>query len=80
MMIQLSPPIPVLTPKGKGLAHILIDYGPEHHLIWMVFIDEGGQCWSFANPDVRAQTNPTMGRKSIELPKDFVNETLKEVG
>jgi hypothetical protein len=35
MLTQLDPPIPVVTPKGKGLAHVLIDYGAEHDLIWM---------------------------------------------
>ena len=29
---QLSPPIPLDTPKGKALAHIIIDYGPEFDL------------------------------------------------
>jgi hypothetical protein len=27
--LQLDPPIPVITPKGDGYAHLLIDYGPE---------------------------------------------------
>ena len=37
MMKQLSPPIPVDTPKGKALCIGWIDYGPEHHLIWICF-------------------------------------------
>ena len=62
MMIQLNPPIPLLTIKGRGLAHVLIDYGPEHHLLWVVFLDDGGECWTLPNPQVKAQTNETMSR------------------
>lgn len=51
------------TPKGLGLAHFLIDYGPEHHLIWVVFMDADGACWAVANPEVRLDMNWTMGRR-----------------
>ena len=27
MIVQLNAPIPVVTPKGKALAHIVVDYG-----------------------------------------------------
>jgi len=62
MLIQLNPPIPVKTPKGDGLAHIVIDYGPEHDLLWVVFIDNSGECWTYPNPQIRAVKNITMGR------------------
>lgn len=61
MLIQLDPALPLETPKGKGFAHFLIDYGQEHDLIWVVFMDETGECWSVRNPDVRLQKNFTMG-------------------
>lgn len=61
MMLQLNPPIPVETPKGKAMAQIVIDYGPEYHLLWVCFQNDG-QCWSWQNPDVRAETNPTYHR------------------
>lgn len=59
---QLNPTLPVNTPKGKGFAVALIDYGPEHDLIWVVFVDDSGECWSFQNKEIRAQANITMGR------------------
>ena len=62
MTTQLNPPIPVSTPKGNALAHMVIDYGPEHNLIWVCFIDATGECWSYDNKYIRAQTNITMGR------------------
>ena len=61
-MLRLDPPIPVMTPKGKAWAHVLIDYSQEHHLVWVCFQDDSGQCWSWQNKDIRIQTNPTMGR------------------
>lgn len=60
MMIQLDPAIPLVTPKGEGFAHFIIDYGQEHHLLWVVFIDETRECWTFQNPEVRLQDNQTM--------------------
>jgi len=61
MITQLNPPIPVVTPHGKGMAQMVIDYGVEHDLIWVVF-DDDGQCWSWSNKNIRAQNNVTIGR------------------
>lgn len=63
MMIQLNPPIPVVVPEGKGLAQVLIDYGPEHDLMWVVFLHNGGECWTYNNKLVRADDNVTYGRE-----------------
>ena len=62
MIIQLEPPMPLDTPKGPALAHFLVDYGCEHHLYWIVFMDNTGECWTFDNTKIRAQKNITMGR------------------
>lgn len=59
MMIQLSPLVPLDTPKGKAMAHFLIDAGPEHHLSWVCFVDETGECWTFDNPQIKLQGNQT---------------------
>ena len=59
---QLNPPLPLTTPKGAALAHLVIDYGPEHDLMWVCFQDDTGECWSWANPEIRAQKNISMGR------------------
>lgn len=65
MIQQLSPPIPVITPKGKALAHFIIDYGCEYDLQWICFHDLTGECWTWKNPEIRAQKNITQGRDSI---------------
>lgn len=62
MIQQLSPPLPLMTPKGKAWAHLVIDYGPEADLLWVCFLDEGGECWTWPNNLVRAQPNATLGR------------------
>jgi hypothetical protein len=63
MLLQLNPAIPVVTPKGKALAHILIDYGPEHDLIWVCF-EQDGSCWAWRNQELRTENNITFGRNN----------------
>ncbi len=63
MLVQLNPPLHMETPKGPGLAHFVIDYGPEAHLQWVVFMDADGACWTVPNPEVRMSFNWTMGRR-----------------
>jgi hypothetical protein len=47
------------------LAHFIIDYGPEHDLMWVCFQDDTGECWTWENAHIRARVNHTMGRKKI---------------
>jgi hypothetical protein len=62
-ILQLNPPLPVeIVGKGKGVAHFLVDYGPEAHAMWVVFLDDSRECWWASNPNVRAQSNWSMGR------------------
>jgi len=65
MITQLNPPLPLITPKGNGWAHFLIDYGIEHDLIWVVFQDDTGECWSWLNRDIKIQSNITLNRKKV---------------
>jgi hypothetical protein len=62
VVTQLNPTIPVMTPKGKGYAHLVIDYSQEHDLHWVVFIDNSGECWTFPNSKIRIDTNITLDR------------------
>lgn len=63
MIVQLNPPIPLETSKGNGFAHVLIDYGQEFSLMWVVFIDATRECWVVPNEEIRARSNWTMGRR-----------------
>ena len=66
MILQLNPPLPLQTVKGDGWAHFVIDYGPESALLWVVFMDSDGACWTVPNPEVRMYCNWTMGRRKLE--------------
>jgi hypothetical protein len=66
VIIQLSPPIPVITPKGKAMAHLVIDYGMEADLVWVCFQDQTGECWSWVNKDIRAQPNITFRQQFLK--------------
>lgn len=66
MILQLNPPIPVDTPRGKALAQLVIDYGPEHDLLWVCFQDDTKECWTWGNQQIRAQTNVTMNRHPLD--------------
>jgi hypothetical protein len=78
VILQLNPPIPVVTIKGKGMAHALIDYSQEHDLMWVVFQDDSGECWTWRNSDIRGQDNASLGRGKPTLPanKEFWNMLL----
>ena len=54
--------MPLETPKGRGWAHLLIDYSQEHDLLWVVFLNENGECWSFPNSQIRMVDNVSLGR------------------
>ena len=64
MFTQLDPPIPLhVLGRGDGIAMAVIDYGPEHNLLWVTAIDETGEIWCAPNPEVRMQANWSLGRK-----------------
>jgi hypothetical protein len=64
MILQLNPTLPVYIPQVNktGQAILVIDMGSEHHLLWTIAMDEGGEIWTLPNPKVRVQYNITMGR------------------
>ena len=62
MITQINPTIPLTTPKGKGFAHLVIDYSQEHDLLWVVFLDDGGECWTFKNSEIKIVENFSLGR------------------
>ena len=71
MLVQLNPPLHMETPKGKGWAHFCIDYGPETHLLWVVFMDADGACWTVPNPEIRLSPNWSMERRpAVHQPKE----------
>jgi hypothetical protein len=43
------------------MAEFVIDYGPDWHLLWVVFLDASGECRTVQNPEIRLQRNETLG-------------------
>ena len=63
MFTQLDPPIPLhVLGRGDGHALGVIDYGQEHNLLWVTAIQATGEIWCAPNPEVRMQSNWSMGR------------------
>lgn len=62
-ILQLKPSIPMLVVgKGTGEAFMVLDYGKEDHLMWVIAMDDTGEIWTVPNPDVRFLENYTIGR------------------
>jgi hypothetical protein len=62
-ILQLDPPIPMtVLGKGDGYAIAMLDYSQEHHIHFVVAMDETGEIWTMPNPMVRMQKNITLGR------------------
>ncbi|MXP10024.1 hypothetical protein [Pseudoblastomonas halimionae] len=78
MLTQLNPSIPLhVLGKGAGLAFAVIDYGPEHNLLWITAIDETGEIWCAPNPQVRMQQNWSMGRaKPLAVKADEAERAM----
>jgi hypothetical protein len=64
-MLQLDPMLPMVTPKGKGYAFLVIDYSQEHDLLWVVSLNDSGEIWAFRNPEVRFDVNYSLNRHGV---------------
>lgn len=62
MILEITQLIWLQTPKGQGIAKFLIENGPESDLMWVCFIQETKEIWTFSNWDVRVSDNVTLGR------------------
>ena len=75
--ITIAIPVHVIE-RGKALAFAVIDYGPEHNLIWVSAIDKTGEIWCAPNPMVRMQANGTLGRPQPQVAEDSPPTYLAE--
>ena|SRR5437867_6909113 len=66
-------------PDSAGVAHLVIDYGLEFNLMWVVFLDDTGECWAFDIPRSapcrmsatrRGADQPPRGRSKRPLGSD----------
>lgn len=86
MILQLSPLIPMDTPKGPADAFFVIDYGRDAPLMFVCFVRETGECWCCEQRDVRLEKNVTSGvrgttesdyaRKAREVREIFLKDSV----
>lgn len=69
-MLQLDPMIPVYSVDHdvEGYAFAIIDYSQEHHLLFVVGLDNG-EIWTIPNSRVRMAWNPSLDRKAKPDPR-----------
>ena len=67
MMLQLNPPIWVMTPLGEGMWVICYEPGLEHNKLCTVML-QNGDILDFDLKDLRCTENPTFGRMPSERP------------
>jgi len=60
-LLQLNPPVSVLTPLGNGIALLIIDYGITFNTVWVVALKEDGQIKHFDSNDIKVDKNYTFG-------------------
>lgn len=71
MILEIKQLIWLQTPKGQGIAKFLIDNGPESDLMWVCFIHDTSEIWTFSNYDVKVSDNITLGRAQKQSTFDF---------
>ena len=58
MILQVNPPISVMTPLGEGECLFLIDYGPQLNSVWLVTLWENGDVIHVDSSEIRVAGNP----------------------
>jgi len=63
-MLQLSPELPFWHEPSAQLcfAFLVIDYTPDHDLLWVCKMQNSGEIWCVANKELRAVENISLGR------------------
>jgi hypothetical protein len=62
-MLQLNPPLPVLTAKGRGYAYVVQDYSQDHDTVFLVGDNATGELWWVPQYELRLQENVSFGRE-----------------
>lgn len=82
-MLQLNPSIPVVIANdGKtfsGEAIGWFDYGKEDDLLWLVALDDGGECWLVNNKFIRLHENISIGRFRKKNPESDHIKAMKDI-
>jgi hypothetical protein len=72
-ILQLNPPIHVMTPLGEGFARLVIDYSPDINTIWVVDLFEDRSCVQVDSAEIRFGLNPTW---NLQKPQPFTERNI----
>lgn len=64
-IVQLTDPLPVVTPLGEAWAHFIWERGPETLLLFGCFQVATGENWWWANDKIRLCKNISMEHTSL---------------
>lgn len=67
MILQLNPPLPLysIPHQEECYAHLVLEYGIEDYVYFVVALEKTGEMWVLSNTQVRASKNFTAGRPII---------------
>lgn len=72
-LLQLNPPISVLTPLGEGWAILVIDYDVNLNTVWVVSLWDSGELKHFDCNEVKMCGNPMY---DIDEPTPFTERKV----
>lgn len=69
VILQLNPPIHVVTPLGEATAYLLIDYGLTENTVWVCDLHATRECKHVSSEDIRFWGNPMIGLRHPPIPE-----------
>ena len=70
MMLQLNPPLHVVTPKGEAWARIVIDYGVDHNPVFICDLFEDRSTLNVDSEEIYWGGNTMYNLHHPEPPKE----------
>jgi hypothetical protein len=68
-ILQLDPPMHVVTPLGEATAYLVIDYGAVENTIWVCDLHATRACKHFTSEQIRFFGNSTWGLDHPQTPE-----------
>ena len=73
MILQLTPPIHVMTPLGEAFARLVIDYGPDLNSVWVVDLFSNRNCVHIDSAEIRFGPNEMY---ALQAPEAFTERNI----
>jgi len=73
MMLQLNPPMHVMTPKGEAFARLVIDYGPDVNPVFVVDLFSDRGCFCVDAAEIRFGPNAMY---DLQEPEPFTERNI----